>query len=341
MLGRSLYVLNGPNAQCARWSSLFQMACSGQKSQDRLLVLANPATDTLTERLVFVTCTPVAASGGSQSLSHILVTFEYAHEEFPASSNGIAALAEISRSEPTHMDPYASNDPHPLYCPSVSPYPVQCPNLSNDNAPFRCPPACPSSTAAAPAPPIAPLTSRLPTPCSESGAAIRPRPRGGTGASGVGAGGGPVVITLEVLRGLDDIPLYRAAALLGVSPSSLKNACRRLGLRRWADSRAAARAAAAGESSPSASAVSAAAGRGALDVAYARRLYRKYAARGAGAGAARRAGSAPAAHAAPTSVAAGWPTGAACAAVEEEEEEEKEWGLEGLKGLAIDWDEVL
>ncbi len=79
-------------------------------------------------------------------------------------------------------------------------------------------------------------------------------------------------ITLELLRSLGDVPLYRAAERLGMSPSSLKNTCRRLGLARWP--RAGWAAAAEG--------MRAAGARGAgVDVAYARRLYRKYAARDA------------------------------------------------------------
>ena len=71
-------------------------------------------------------------------------------------------------------------------------------------------------------------------------------------------------VTLELLRSLGDVPLYRAAERLGMSPSSLKTACRRLGLARWPRA---------------ADAAAAAAGCGGqVSVAYARRLYRKYAA---------------------------------------------------------------
>jgi hypothetical protein len=44
---------------------------------------------------------------------------------------------------------------------------------------------------------------------------------------------GAPTLTLELLRSLGDLPLYRAAERLGISPSTLKVACRRLGLARW------------------------------------------------------------------------------------------------------------
>ena len=44
----------------------------------------------------------------------------------------------------------------------------------------------------------------------------------------------PVVITCALLQALRDLPMPGAAKSLGVSVTSLKKACRRLGIRRWA-----------------------------------------------------------------------------------------------------------
>ena len=44
----------------------------------------------------------------------------------------------------------------------------------------------------------------------------------------------PVVVTQELLAGLADLPLYKAAAAVGISPTAFKKACRRLGISRWA-----------------------------------------------------------------------------------------------------------
>ena len=73
-------------------------------------------------------------------------------------------------------------------------------------------------------------------------------------------------LTIEALQGLGDIPLYSAADKLGVSPSALKAACRRLGLARWPRS---------GWSKPQS-----AHSRGVADVdlSYSRQLFRKYSA---------------------------------------------------------------
>jgi hypothetical protein len=69
-------------------------------------------------------------------------------------------------------------------------------------------------------------------------------------------------LSLQTLRALGDVPLYRAAQLLNISPSSLKAACRRLGLARWP------RAGwSAAESRP---------GGASHNIAYARQLFRKY-----------------------------------------------------------------
>jgi hypothetical protein len=44
---------------------------------------------------------------------------------------------------------------------------------------------------------------------------------------------GPVLITLEVLESLSDAPLGDAAKKLGISPTAIKKACRKLGVLRW------------------------------------------------------------------------------------------------------------
>ena len=44
---------------------------------------------------------------------------------------------------------------------------------------------------------------------------------------------GPVLVTLELLQGLSHLPLCQASDLLGISPTALKRACRKVGLARW------------------------------------------------------------------------------------------------------------
>ena len=43
----------------------------------------------------------------------------------------------------------------------------------------------------------------------------------------------PVMMTVEVIRELFDVPRYMAAASLGISETALKKACRKLGVGRW------------------------------------------------------------------------------------------------------------
>ena len=43
----------------------------------------------------------------------------------------------------------------------------------------------------------------------------------------------PVNITLETLRNFADVPLSKAATHLGISPTAMKKACRKLGVTRW------------------------------------------------------------------------------------------------------------
>ena len=43
----------------------------------------------------------------------------------------------------------------------------------------------------------------------------------------------PVNITLETLRTFADVPLSKAATHLGISPTAMKKACRKLGVTRW------------------------------------------------------------------------------------------------------------
>ena len=58
------------------------------------------------------------------------------------------------------------------------------------------------------------------------------------GTAAPAAPAAPVVVTPEVLDGVRGLPLRRAAAAVGVSPTAFKKACRKLGLRRWAYQRA-------------------------------------------------------------------------------------------------------
>ena len=44
----------------------------------------------------------------------------------------------------------------------------------------------------------------------------------------------PVLITPQLVAALTHLPLCQAAAAAGVSPTTFKKACRKLGLRRWA-----------------------------------------------------------------------------------------------------------
>jgi hypothetical protein len=44
----------------------------------------------------------------------------------------------------------------------------------------------------------------------------------------------PVIVTPELIRDLHGLPLFQAAATIGVSPTAFKKACRRIGITRWA-----------------------------------------------------------------------------------------------------------
>lgn len=85
----------------------------------------------------------------------------------------------------------------------------------------------------------------------------------------------PVVLNLELLKQYTSMPLYSAAALLGLSTTALKKACRRLGVRRWphASRSPAPPAAAAASFCPRNSSIIP------VDSSYVRRVQRKYGAR--------------------------------------------------------------
>ena len=73
-------------------------------------------------------------------------------------------------------------------------------------------------------------------------------------------------LSLSLLLGMSDIPLYRAAEKLGISTSYLKNICRRLGIARWP--RAGRSIGGVSKSNPQAK----------VNIDYSRRIYRKYSA---------------------------------------------------------------
>ena len=107
-------------------------------------------------------------------------------------------------------------------------------------------------------------------------ATILPRRRAGGANSGDSDGAapwpGPVSITLDLLEGMADLTIAAAARRIRVSATSLKKACRRLGVDRWPFRRAAPAPADADERRPAPRD---------FDEAYVRGLRRKYGARGA------------------------------------------------------------
>ena len=65
-----------------------------------------------------------------------------------------------------------------------------------------------------------------------SGATVVPRRK--PGPDGLVPPAVPVILTQELLAGLADLPLQKAASAAGISPTAFKKACRRLGISRWA-----------------------------------------------------------------------------------------------------------
>jgi hypothetical protein len=68
---------------------------------------------------------------------------------------------------------------------------------------------------------------------TSSGPTIFPRRRGHKLHSETRSSRPPVVVTLDLLRDLSDLSLIAASELLGISPTALKRACRKVGMRRW------------------------------------------------------------------------------------------------------------
>ena len=77
----------------------------------------------------------------------------------------------------------------------------------------------------------------------------------------------PVSITLETLGLYANVPLSKAATLLGISSTAMKKACRKLGVTRWPYNVPTLAKSAPGKPNPSVTQV---------DSAYVRKLFRKY-----------------------------------------------------------------
>ena len=66
------------------------------------------------------------------------------------------------------------------------------------------------------------------------GNTVKVYPRHKSASAGFSSGKGPITITWENMAQLQRFPLHLAAAKIGLSPTALKHACRKLGINRWA-----------------------------------------------------------------------------------------------------------
>ena len=284
VLGRSLRSIHGPRTDSNLFCSMIRDACSGRISRGNLCVCTSACIEFIASIIVI----PVVEAQ-SDCISNLLVLLDYAAGIFDGQDAG---------SEPSGRGVFTTSSTFGLSA-SSSQIPDDVQNMS-DNCRASYPAATwpandqsidgqlsadfvPSHRAeveffpAFPAGCSADLSSgcwvgsSAPAPprCSTI---LRRRKAGDTDADADG-GVRPVSITLELLESMADLTIVAAAQRIRVSTTSLKKACRKLGVERWPyrkDRPAAAATAAKPTTIPRD-----------FDEAYVRRLHRKYGGSGA------------------------------------------------------------
>eukprot|EP00286_Rhodomonas_abbreviata_P008282 CAMPEP_0181319702 /NCGR_PEP_ID=MMETSP1101-20121128/17720_1 /TAXON_ID=46948 /ORGANISM="Rhodomonas abbreviata, Strain Caron Lab Isolate" /LENGTH=684 /DNA_ID=CAMNT_0023427335 /DNA_START=61 /DNA_END=2115 /DNA_ORIENTATION=- len=279
--GRTLRVILGPNTDHHRWRETFETCRLGLTSVGNFSTCRHDCS----ELLVQLQVTPVFSFGGG--MTHLLATF-------------ISQSSTVDDKPPSHYnasDVVGSVPADVLPLPSMA---IAFPDHSSGTTPNACEPLfghAPSDVA----PPlgfggahqaISFPTNVTPFDCVHPNPMLNPQQRNlaeffgvpssndagnstaekGDGSSKVfprrkhgqenaETSRGPVVITLELLESFASVSLTAAAKSLGISPTAVKKACRKLGVQRWPYRK-------------NAEVVSENIGQ--YDEAYVRKLYRKY-----------------------------------------------------------------
>ena len=197
-LGQALSMIQGPDS--AGWTSLLRNACDGQMTRNKVSTRSsNARMHPDGTSLEDVICVPVVEAPNGK-VRHVLIMF--------------APIA-----------PLPAPTPLPIVSHYSPPRPLMPPALHPDDA------AAPAAPAGAPPSP-AESASFFSCPHRRGfGPAIFPRRKVALDGSVVPAL--PVVVTMELLSTLHDLPLHKAAEAIGVSATAFKKACRKLGVRRW------------------------------------------------------------------------------------------------------------
>jgi hypothetical protein len=200
-LGQILGTIQGPDT--SGWISLIRNACDGQISRNRVNT-RNSSARMHPDGSSFedVVCVPVVEAPNGK-VRHILVMFPPPPQQ--AAGPPLPAVHNFSPARPFIAPLMAADERDPGPGPAT---PMPASHGPADSASFF---SCPHRRGFGPA--------------------IFPRRKVALDGSVVPAL--PVVVTMELLSTLHDLPLHKAAEAIGVSATAFKKACRKLGVRRW------------------------------------------------------------------------------------------------------------
>eukprot|EP00291_Cryptomonas_curvata_P011824 CAMPEP_0172188440 /NCGR_PEP_ID=MMETSP1050-20130122/21931_1 /TAXON_ID=233186 /ORGANISM="Cryptomonas curvata, Strain CCAP979/52" /LENGTH=304 /DNA_ID=CAMNT_0012862947 /DNA_START=398 /DNA_END=1308 /DNA_ORIENTATION=- len=251
VIGRSLRSIHGPRTDAALYHQMIHTACTGRASRGTLSVCSSACS----EFIVDITVIPVVEAQ-NDSIANLVVLLDWPTTEASA----------ICSASPQPLCSDTTEFTYRVYRSSPAQYPT---SEAVSVAPF-C--ACPAETEPFPSfpqhqhsesvPPVCPADAPQPPRCSTI---LRRRRPGEADADDVGPVR-PVTVTLELLEGMADLTLVAAAAALRVSTTSLKKACRKLGVDRWPYRKDRPTQAAGQNAAPPRD----------FDEAYVRKLHRKY-----------------------------------------------------------------
>ena len=239
--GRGLVgLVCSPRTPAARLYGLIGAACEGRGTQEKLYLRNNAASDMLAN----VRFTPVL-DPGSGIIKHVMALFALCGEGMqPSPCPALSSPSSIDAS--SHYlwgdeDQSSATVEALLVCPpqmSTTPLPAHgtikqefpsAPAVSDDpHGRLSCGGARrPSAQRQHP-------SQGAGTKGSRTGATIFPRRKAGENVRHwPNRGEGPIVVTLDLLDSLEQLPLNKAAERIGLSATAFKNACRKLGVRQW------------------------------------------------------------------------------------------------------------
>jgi len=272
VLGRSLNLIHGPSFDRRSWNQLLSSARQGASSKHMLVT----ATSDCREIETMIDMQPIVSAAGF--ITHILICATPRHLPYNLETPSLCHLEyDVHRAPARDFQSDTYGHPQmPSHAMSVA-----------THAPAKEQSLFPLSFDPTYGMPAQRVTQRSGDPFLESAAlqehyhsaipgprtqastrqvgvsTVIPRRKAGQVADSVAM---PVSITVETLKLYANVPLAKAAALLGISSTAMKKACRRLGVTRWPYT--------SDETNSAQIPNSNAAGQ--VDAAYVRKLFRKY-----------------------------------------------------------------